>query len=227
MSDKVFGENTDGMELYNIDGREILVVNSEYTNRRVNLPHAENGVPTGLGRRAHPAAPAGREHPGDRGRRERLGNRGRQPLQPPHPPQHRDDLLRPRRRSRPAEDRRRSDGDDLARHDEQLRLGPDAVGHLPDLRGKLQRLFRLDRNRAGPEAARRQRRLPALWHRRRRLGLRLPQVGRALGHVQAPERAAPRRLHRGNRPGEPGCHARQAHRARPLQARERRLRAGR
>ena len=48
MSDKVFGENTDGMELYNIDGREILVVNSEYTNRRVNLPHAENGVPTGL-----------------------------------------------------------------------------------------------------------------------------------------------------------------------------------
>jgi secreted PhoX family phosphatase len=40
MSDRVFGENTDGMELFNIDGREILVVNSEYTNRPVNLPHA-------------------------------------------------------------------------------------------------------------------------------------------------------------------------------------------
>ncbi len=48
MADKVFGENTDGMELFNVDGREILVVNSEYTNRRVNLPHAEEGVPTGL-----------------------------------------------------------------------------------------------------------------------------------------------------------------------------------
>jgi secreted PhoX family phosphatase len=48
MSDRVFGENTDGMELFNIDGREILVVNSEYTNREVNLPHAEDGVPTGL-----------------------------------------------------------------------------------------------------------------------------------------------------------------------------------
>ncbi|MEQ8489657.1 MAG: PhoX family phosphatase [Marinovum algicola] len=48
MSDRVFGENTDGMELYNIDGREIIVVNSEYTNRPVNLPHAPEGVPTGL-----------------------------------------------------------------------------------------------------------------------------------------------------------------------------------
>ena len=48
MADRVFGENTDGMELYNIDGREVIVVNSEYTNRTVNLPHAEEGVPTGL-----------------------------------------------------------------------------------------------------------------------------------------------------------------------------------
>jgi secreted PhoX family phosphatase len=48
MSDRVFGENTDGMELFSIDGREILVVNSEYTNREVNLPHAADGVPTGL-----------------------------------------------------------------------------------------------------------------------------------------------------------------------------------
>jgi secreted PhoX family phosphatase len=48
MSDRVFGENTDGMELFNIDGREMIVVNSEYTNRPVNLPHAAEGVPTGL-----------------------------------------------------------------------------------------------------------------------------------------------------------------------------------
>ena len=36
-SDRVFGENTDGMELFSIDGREILVVNSEYTNNDINL----------------------------------------------------------------------------------------------------------------------------------------------------------------------------------------------
>src|SRR6056297_2936046 len=48
MSDRVFGENTDGMELYNIDGREIIVVNSEYTNRPVNLPHTGDGTPGSL-----------------------------------------------------------------------------------------------------------------------------------------------------------------------------------
>ncbi|MGZ9810263.1 PhoX family protein [Pseudoroseicyclus sp. H15] len=36
-STRVFGENTDGMELFSIDGREILVVNSEYTNNETNL----------------------------------------------------------------------------------------------------------------------------------------------------------------------------------------------
>ncbi|NKX45529.1 PhoX family protein [Roseicyclus persicicus] len=47
-ADRVFGENTDGMELFNIDGREILVVNSEYTNNEVNLPHAADGTPASL-----------------------------------------------------------------------------------------------------------------------------------------------------------------------------------
>lgn len=45
-SDRVFGENTDGMELYHIDGHEVIAVNSEYANRKINLPHAEDGVPT-------------------------------------------------------------------------------------------------------------------------------------------------------------------------------------
>ena len=36
-SDRVFGENTDGMELFSVDGREVLVVNSEYTNNDINL----------------------------------------------------------------------------------------------------------------------------------------------------------------------------------------------
>ncbi len=44
-SDRVFGENTDGMELFNIGGREILVVNSEYTNNDINLPHTADGTP--------------------------------------------------------------------------------------------------------------------------------------------------------------------------------------
>ncbi|AHM03215.1 Putative phosphatase [Roseibacterium elongatum DSM 19469] len=48
MSERVFGENTDGMELFNVDGREILVVNSEYTNRDVNLPHTDGGTPGSL-----------------------------------------------------------------------------------------------------------------------------------------------------------------------------------
>ena len=48
MTERVFGENTDGMELYNIEGREILVVNSEYTNNRINLPHTADGIPASL-----------------------------------------------------------------------------------------------------------------------------------------------------------------------------------
>ncbi len=44
-SDRVFGENTDGMELFSIGGHEILVVNSEYTNNDINLPHTDDGIP--------------------------------------------------------------------------------------------------------------------------------------------------------------------------------------
>ncbi|MFW2589491.1 PhoX family protein [Sagittula sp. SSi028] len=45
MSDKVFGENTDGMELFDVDGREVIAVNSEYVNPKINLPEASEGVP--------------------------------------------------------------------------------------------------------------------------------------------------------------------------------------
>jgi secreted PhoX family phosphatase len=45
MANRVFGENTDGMELFNIGGREIIAINSEYTNRTENLPQAPEGVP--------------------------------------------------------------------------------------------------------------------------------------------------------------------------------------
>ncbi|RBI85634.1 transcriptional initiation protein Tat [Rhodosalinus halophilus] len=46
-SDKVFGENTDGMESFLYQGRQLLAINHEYTNRSVNLPHTEDGTPAG------------------------------------------------------------------------------------------------------------------------------------------------------------------------------------
>ncbi|RFU14419.1 PhoX family phosphatase [Rhodobacteraceae bacterium W635] len=45
MSDRVFGENTDGMWLFTVDNHQIIAVNHEYTNRATNLPEAENGTP--------------------------------------------------------------------------------------------------------------------------------------------------------------------------------------
>ncbi len=44
MSDKVFGENTDGMETFDVDGRTVLVINSEYANPQINLPDASEGM---------------------------------------------------------------------------------------------------------------------------------------------------------------------------------------
>ncbi|MEJ8573021.1 PhoX family phosphatase [Microbaculum marinum] len=48
-ADKVFGENTDGMESFLVDGRQVIAVNHEYTNNEVNLPQAEGGVPRDAG----------------------------------------------------------------------------------------------------------------------------------------------------------------------------------
>ncbi len=45
MSDKVFGENTDGMESFVVDGAELITVNSEYVNPKINLPAASEGMP--------------------------------------------------------------------------------------------------------------------------------------------------------------------------------------
>lgn len=45
MSDKVFGENTDGMETFEVDGKTVIVVNSEYANPKINLPAAAEGAP--------------------------------------------------------------------------------------------------------------------------------------------------------------------------------------
>lgn len=45
MSDKVFGENTDGMELFEVDGKQLIAVNSEYVNPKINLPSEAEGTP--------------------------------------------------------------------------------------------------------------------------------------------------------------------------------------
>lgn len=44
-SDRVFGENTDGMETYVYQGHQLLVVNHEYANRDINLPAEQDGTP--------------------------------------------------------------------------------------------------------------------------------------------------------------------------------------
>ncbi|WP_172329611.1 PhoX family phosphatase [Mangrovicoccus sp. HB161399] len=49
MSDKVFGENTDGMETFEADGHVLLAINSEYVNPKINLPADSEGMPKNAG----------------------------------------------------------------------------------------------------------------------------------------------------------------------------------
>ncbi|APO79751.1 phosphatase protein (plasmid) [Rhizobium etli 8C-3] len=44
-SNKVFGENTDGMELFVIGDHQVIALNHEYVNNETNLPHNEKGMP--------------------------------------------------------------------------------------------------------------------------------------------------------------------------------------
>jgi len=43
-SDRVFGENTDGMETFSFRGRQLIAINHEYASRRVNLPAGQGGT---------------------------------------------------------------------------------------------------------------------------------------------------------------------------------------
>ena len=47
-SDKVFGENTDGMEAFAIGNHQVIAVNHEYVNNETNLPHAPEGMPQSM-----------------------------------------------------------------------------------------------------------------------------------------------------------------------------------
>lgn len=48
-SDLVFGENTDGMETFTHKGHQLIAINHEYTNRKTNLPAAQEGTPANAG----------------------------------------------------------------------------------------------------------------------------------------------------------------------------------
>ncbi|MGP9821303.1 PhoX family protein [Salinarimonas sp. NSM] len=45
-SDAVFGENTDGMETFSFQGRQLIAINHEYVNPDLNLPAENEGVAT-------------------------------------------------------------------------------------------------------------------------------------------------------------------------------------
>lgn len=45
-AERIFGENTDGMELFSVGNRQIIAVNHEYVNPKLNLPQNEGGKPT-------------------------------------------------------------------------------------------------------------------------------------------------------------------------------------
>lgn len=44
-ADRIFGENTDGMECFTVGERQVIAVNHEYANRDINLPQRSEGMP--------------------------------------------------------------------------------------------------------------------------------------------------------------------------------------
>ncbi len=44
-ADRVFGENTDGMESFTVGDAQVIAVNHEYANRDINLPQRAEGMP--------------------------------------------------------------------------------------------------------------------------------------------------------------------------------------
>ena len=138
----------------------------------------------------------------------------------------RNDGRRAGRRPRPAEDHGRSHGRSAAGHAQQLRRRPDALGHLSDGRGKLQRLL-LDRPEGG-DGKRLNKGLGGAQQKSYdRYGIpsqlvQLGQVSRALQRRQGSQRVQPLRLDRRDRSVRSRVDPGQAHRARPLPARRRR-----
>ncbi len=169
-ADRVFGENTDGMELFTVGGRQVIAVNHEYANRDINLPRREEGRPESL-----EDVQKLQKLQGVTVMEVAQGEDGWQVVVD-SPLNRRITHLTPMRITGPAAGHAlMQTADDptgtlCLGHDEQLRVRAHAVGDLSDLRGKFQRLFRIDQPggglwRGGPGW------LLALWHRHTWLGL--------------------------------------------------------
>ncbi len=48
VSDRIFGENTDGMELFTVGEHQLVAVNHEYLNPKLNLPQNDGGMPSSI-----------------------------------------------------------------------------------------------------------------------------------------------------------------------------------
>ena len=107
------------------------------------------------------------------------------------------EIAGPGRRTRPAEDQRRSDRHQGAGHAQQLRRRQDALGHLAHRRGELQRLLRRQRARERPARGR------ATSATAFPAAVCLGRVGRPLRRRQGAERAVPLRLDGRDRPLRP------------------------
>ena len=204
--EKQFGYNNDFIGLHPLPAgsttgdRFLMVVNHEYTDP--NLMFAGLGAGRDANLKAVQAAGRGRDGRArrlgrrDRARRRHLEGRRRQQVCPPHLGQHADATS-----SGPAagHDKLKTSADPTgtqgARHVQQLRRRQDAVGHLADLRGELQRLLRRRRREACPMPRPTKRYGVAAGRRYAWAQLRRPLQPR-----QGAERAQPLRLDRRDRP---------------------------
>ena len=150
-----FGYNNDYTDILPIDGskdrRAVLFTNHEYTNENIMLPAGFDAAETrAIGRAAHGLT---RGRAGAEEQEQALELRQGRRTEPPLPDRHHLRARRPRRRIRPAEDRRRSLRPGRQGHPGQLLRRHHPVGHHPLRRGELQRLLRRARAPPTPTSA--------------------------------------------------------------------------
>jgi len=126
--ERAFGDNNDGMSLFDADGRSVLAVNNEYVNRRIIYGGSGAGGARERRRRSQGQGGPWRLHRRDRPDRRSLVDRRRLAVEPAHHRGHPDADHRTCGRPRSPEDRGGSDRHQLHGHVEQLRQRPHPVG---------------------------------------------------------------------------------------------------